>query len=122
MGARRGGAGGRPLDAFAEATTPCPLDVRAIAEANAVQFGGLRAMRDDPVRARELPRWARERLVDLAAAEDGWARAAAGDTLVHGDVRADNVLLTHDRVVFVDWPWAARGAPWLDVVFMSRAR
>jgi len=106
------------LDALAEATTPCPLDVPAIAEAKAAQFGGLRAIPDDPVRARELPGWARARLVDLAAVEDGWARAAAGDTLVHGDVRADNVLLTHDRVVFVDWPWASRGASWLDVVFM----
>jgi hypothetical protein len=38
--------------------------------------------------------------------------------LVHLDVRADNLLLTSDRVLVVDWPWAAVGAPWLDLVAM----
>jgi Ser/Thr protein kinase RdoA (MazF antagonist) len=27
-----------------------------------------------------------------------------GNTLLHGDARADNILLTDDRVVVVDWP------------------
>ncbi len=33
-------------------------------------------------------------------------------------MRADNVLLTQERVHFVDWPWAAVGARWLDLVAM----
>ncbi|HEY5173064.1 MAG TPA: hypothetical protein VIK54_15175 [Acidimicrobiia bacterium] len=33
-------------------------------------------------------------------------------------IRCDNVLLTSDRVFVVDWPWAAVGAPWLDLVAM----
>ena len=50
-----------------------------------------------------------------------WKRAgprlAAGSTLVHGDVRGDNVLLTADGgVVFVDWPHAAVGNPAFDLV------
>ena len=30
-------------------------------------------------------------------------------------MRADNVLLTPDRAYLVDWPWAARGAAWVDL-------
>ena len=52
-----------------------------------------------------------ERLVELA--QRGTA-ALAGDSLVHGDLRADNILLTGQGVVFLDWPWAARGAAWVD--------
>lgn len=38
-----------------------------------------------------------------------------GTTLVHGDVRADNVLLDGDgRAVLCDWNWPATGPAWLD--------
>jgi hypothetical protein len=34
---------------------------------------------------------------------------------VHLDVRADNILLgPAGQCWLVDWPWAVRGAPWLD--------
>jgi len=46
------------------------------------------------------------------------ARAADGTTLLHADIRADNVLLTPTRVLFVDWPWGSRGAAWIDLLFM----
>ncbi|WP_432563285.1 phosphotransferase [Kineococcus sp. SYSU DK003] len=39
-----------------------------------------------------------------------------GDTLVHLDLRADNVLLTDDGAVLVDWPHACLGPPWLDLL------
>src|SRR5207244_758346 len=45
--------------------------------------------------------------------------AVVGHTLLHFDVRADNLLLTADRVWFVDWPLACVGAAWLDVVFFA---
>jgi aminoglycoside phosphotransferase (APT) family kinase protein len=64
-----------------------------------------------------LDRWARSNLDGLGAAEQRWGAAVAGDSLVHGDIRADNILLTSDgRVVFVDWPWASLGQPWFDLV------
>jgi aminoglycoside phosphotransferase (APT) family kinase protein len=66
----------------------------------------------------DLDPWARAALHDLAGLETGWARAAEGTTLAHGDVRADNVLLAPDRVVFVDWPWACVAQPWFDLVTM----
>lgn len=43
----------------------------------------------------------------------------AGDALLHLDVRSDNlcfVPVPHERVVLVDWNWAARGNPTMDVV------
>ncbi|MFC7909887.1 phosphotransferase family protein [Streptomyces nigra] len=66
-----------------------------------------------------LDPWARRNLGRLTAREAGWCHAAAGGALLHGDLRADNVLLTGDRVMVVDWPWAAVGAPWFDVVAMG---
>lgn len=45
------------------------------------------------------------------------AHSLKGDRLLHIDLRADNVLIRPDgSAVIVDWPWAARGAPWIDPV------
>jgi hypothetical protein len=46
-------------------------------------------------------------------------RAAApltGDSLVHADMRADNLVLRADgtTITIVDWPWASLGATWFD--------
>lgn len=38
-----------------------------------------------------------------------------GDSLVHGDVRSDNLCFIDDRVVFVDWNQACRGNAMIDV-------
>ena len=40
----------------------------------------------------------------------------AFETLLHFDLRADNLLLTPERVWFVDWPHAAIGAGWVDAI------
>lgn len=45
--------------------------------------------------------------------------ASRGDTLLHLDLRADNIVLTADRVYTVDWPSAAVGAWWVDVLGMA---
>lgn len=38
-----------------------------------------------------------------------------GDRLVHTDIRSDNLLVTPDGALrVVDWPWACRGAAWID--------
>lgn len=62
--------------------------------------------------------WAQRHIVELAALETTSSDAAAGTTLLHADLRADNILLTPSRVFFIDWPWASRGAAWVDLVFM----
>ena len=43
-----------------------------------------------------LDPWASRHLDELATLESGWPEACSGSTLVHGDVRADNVLVTSD--------------------------
>jgi hypothetical protein len=48
-----------------------------------------------------------------------FADVAAGDTVVHMDVRDDNLLLTRDgTALFCDWNWPTRGAAWLDSLFL----
>lgn len=107
------------LDELARSLTPSPLAGPTVVEDLADNFCSWRRMSADPALAQGLDRpWARANLNRLASLEAGWARAAAGDTLLHADLRADNMLLAPDgRVVFVDWPYAVTGAPWLDVVF-----
>jgi hypothetical protein len=65
----------------------------------------------DHVRAtRDLPH-----TDEAAALAEAYAEAVRGDTLVHTDVRDDNVLLTPDgRALFCDWNWPTVGAAWLD--------
>lgn len=79
-------------------------------------FGGWGTLAADGAPA-GLDPWALRHLARLAELEAGWPAACAGSTLVHGDVRGDNVLLTADGgVVFVDWPHAAVGNPAFDLV------
>lgn len=65
--------------------------------------------------------WLRDHLAELQEWAVPAVEAATGDTLLHNDLRADNVLLDHDddRVWLIDWPHAARGgARWFDLLGM----
>ena len=42
-----------------------------------------------------------------------------GDTLLHMDLRGDNMLMTAQGVVIVDWPHAAIGPAWVDGVYFA---
>ena len=77
-------------------------------------FGGWRRLAEagGPVDA-----WADAHLDRLVALEDAWPQAAAGDRLLHLDLRNDNMLVRPDgTVALVDWPWAAAGNPVMDLV------
>jgi aminoglycoside phosphotransferase len=109
----------RFLDAAARLAadlTPATVEVPQVQDVFANAFLGWRRLADEAGGADGLPSWARQRLDRLAELETGWAAAVAGDTLLHADLRADNVLLTDDRVVVVDWPHACTGAAWLDLL------
>jgi aminoglycoside phosphotransferase (APT) family kinase protein len=101
---------------LAAALTPAPLAAPAVGAAHQASFTGWRRLARAP--GAGLDPWARKHLARLAELEAGWAAAARGGSLVHSDLRSDNILLTADRVVFVDWPWACRGASWFDLVAM----
>ncbi|MPZ83390.1 MAG: phosphotransferase [Actinophytocola sp.] len=105
------------LVALARDLTSSPVDAGPIGQ-DPDAFRGWRSLAADPALAAALDPWSRRNVDRLAALEAGWAAAAAGDTLLHGDLRADNILLTDDRVLFVDWPQAAVGAAWVDLVCM----
>jgi aminoglycoside phosphotransferase (APT) family kinase protein len=63
-----------------------------------------------------LDDWSRRHLDLLIELEARAPESVAGEALVHIDIRADNVLLTEDRVVIVDWAHARIGAGWIDLL------
>ncbi len=106
------------LGDLSDALTPSPLAVETAGDLFGPTLMQWRDLAGDEHRlARVSPPW-RDRLDELVDLEGRWPVAAAGDSLLHFDVRADNVLLTETRVHFVDWPWAAVGARWLDLAAM----
>lgn len=62
--------------------------------------------------------WVAAHLGDLVEMSEGWAERADGGVLCHGDVRADNLVRSGERVLIVDWPHAVRAQPWVDVLVM----
>jgi hypothetical protein len=109
------------LTELARSATPCPLaGLPTLAErvdAPLSSWAGLAAA--PPA---DLHPWESERLdwlgeVPERLAQGGWLD---GDTLVHGDLRADNLLLgANGSIAFVDWAWAVRGADWVDTVLFA---
>jgi hypothetical protein len=61
---------------------------------------------------------ATDRIGLLAELEVHGLAVARGSALVHFDMFAHNILLTADGVLFVDWPHARRGAPFIDTVLL----
>jgi aminoglycoside phosphotransferase (APT) family kinase protein len=99
-------------EVVADRLTPAPdgLDLDPVG----AEFADWPAMWDD-VPDRKVRTHADE-AADLAAS---FAEVAAGETLVHTDLRDDNVLLTEDgRTLFCDWNWPVVGAPWLDSLIL----
>jgi aminoglycoside phosphotransferase len=108
----------RALDALHQRLTPNPVP-EAPSAADRLQhlFGGWAELAGSDRVPAGLDAWSGSNLDKLAELESGWPDAVAGPTLLHGDVRADNVLVTDDGVVvFVDWPHACVGAPAFDLV------
>lgn len=70
--------------------------------------------------AADLDPWLACRYPALTAAEETALTEVAGDTLVHLDLRADNLMLRNDgRLIVVDWAWAVRGAAWIDPALLA---
>jgi aminoglycoside phosphotransferase (APT) family kinase protein len=113
----------RVLDAITqlvESLTPSPIVVETIAERLHEPFQGWRTLQSAARNKRDdlsgVPDWARRNLEQLALVESEWEAASAGETLVHFDLRADNILLTPDRVLVVDWQHASLGAGWMELL------
>ena len=56
-------------------------------------------------------------LANISDLYDGGDAALTGETLLHFDIRDDNVLIgPAGEVWIVDWNWPALGAPWIDLL------
>jgi aminoglycoside phosphotransferase (APT) family kinase protein len=106
------------LDRLSETLTPAPVAAPGIGEYRGDDFTSWRALASSGADHRLDP-WSQARLGELAELEATWAAHAEGDTLLHGDVRADNLLPAGGRVMLVDWPHACRGAAFTDLVLFA---
>lgn len=87
----------------------------ALPEVLAEEMGACRRLGEAPDVLEALHPWLVQRMDELVELCDRTLPRLAGDRVCHLDVRADNLLVGADgRVRLVDWPWAARGAPWTD--------
>lgn len=62
--------------------------------------------------------WITTHLQALISAQDLLKPQLAGQTLTHTDLRADNIVMTSERVVFVDWAHARNAASWVDTAIL----
>ena len=98
------------------AATPPPSDLPTL-DAMRYEFASWGHVADAP-----------EPFLSLGLCSRGWLEAAlptliqadqsaplAGNCLVHLDVRSDNLCFVGGRCVLVDWNWACRGNPQMDV-------
>jgi hypothetical protein len=108
------------VNRLARALTPSPIELPRFVVAWADDFSCWQAMaRTTPTDGLDsYGSWPTENIGLLADYEIRFAEVADGSTLLHGDLRADNMLLTDDGVVVVDWPDACLGAAWIDLVLM----
>lgn len=104
------------LHALAQAPVPAALrHLPALQQELSDEFKGWERIRADPPEACDS--WILENLDQLERlAGSGW-RDLEGNSLVHTDLRADNILITSDNIaILVDWPWACIGSPWMDAL------
>ena len=110
----------RVLEALADLAsrlTPAPVSgLPTITAKHADHFDGWSRLAQDPVRlqAADDDGWLTAHLEQLTVLAGRWSAAAAGTTLLHADIRADQLLLTDERVYLVDWAHACVGADFLD--------
>lgn len=105
------------LNQLAISLTPSPIPVEIVGDltlSGVMGAGCWRRLALDPPDT--LDPWASRHLDALVALESAATDAVAGDSLVHLDIRGDNIMLTEDGVVFIDWPHAKVGAAWVDAV------
>lgn len=91
---------------MAKVLTPAPAGLGSAAE----EFG------DWPALWEQIDH---PRAEDLKALADRYLEVVGGDTLVHTDIRDDNILIRSDgSAVLCDWNWPVVGPVWLDSLFL----
>ena len=108
------------LQRFSASVTPSPVEgLQSVVDRHRPVFSGWRRLAGGDGDTATLTTWTSQNLDRLAETEAAWERAAQGRTLLHADLRADNLLVTDDGSVWiVDWPWACIGAAFVDLAFL----
>ena len=102
------------VERLAEALTPAPAELALPRTED--EFAGWPDYWDA---VRAAPPGPAARVEEAAALAARFGEVVGGDTLVHTDIRDDNLLLAADgRVLLCDWNWPSAGAAWLDTVFL----
>jgi aminoglycoside phosphotransferase (APT) family kinase protein len=108
---------------LSERLTPSPLAAGSVPTARddfKANLTGWQVLKEEqPALAKRLDDWSSRHLDSLVQLERQAASVVEGNTLLHTDLRADNILLTAEKVWFVDWPHATVGAAWVDVIFFA---
>lgn len=111
----------RVLDAVGELTAaldPSPWPDAPVAAVRSAEF--LSRWDNVIVDGLAVPDWVAGREEELAElARTGLRELAEGKALAHWDLRADNIILTDDRVVFIDWAHPALAPSWADTVILQ---
>lgn len=108
------------LDDLADALTPSPIAIATVTEQLGEDFTGWQRLAAGPQQDRmRLDSWSLSHLDLLVELERAWPARSAGDTLVHADIRADNLLLTDAGPVVFDWPHACIGPAFADLVLFA---
>ncbi|SFR28555.1 hypothetical protein SAMN04488564_114116 [Lentzea waywayandensis] len=91
--------------------TPCPAKVASFAE-HWRQLSAWQHIDPDTVDP-----WTRQHIDRFREMERKALELAEGDTLLHTDPHPLNFLMS-DRPRVVDWAWARKGQPWVDLAFL----
>ncbi len=108
------------LARIADALTPSPIPVSLAGSARRAfdrSINGWQQLAEGPPSDLDrLDAWSRRNLDRLVELESQSPVAVDGDTLLHLDVRADNILLAGNEVWLFDWASACVGAPWVEAI------
>lgn len=108
------------VERLADVLTPSPLpEVRAVTDSYGPALSRWQRFAEHGPPP-DLDDWSRRKLDLLAELESTWPAHCAGETLLHTDLRPDNMLLRPDGTVsVVDWAAPCRGAAWADLVILA---
>lgn len=100
------------LDQLPATVTPSPIEAApGFVEAVGAEFCGWQHLADTGA---DLDPWSTRNLNRLADAEHEWFTDGDGTTLLHADLRPDNMLLTADSAYVIDWAYLHQGPAWAD--------
>lgn len=93
--------------------------LETFAEVHGTDVGNWKSVADDPEPFLSLKvadaRWLESALPDLIRHQENCP--TAGDSLIHWDLRSDNICLTEKQAKFIDWNGACLSNPRLDLGF-----